>query len=216
MTRPPLTHLLYLHGFRSSPQSVKAQKLSRLMADQYPALHWWCPALPPSPQAAMAQISAGIQDWPRAGMAIMGSSLGGFYAHVLARQMGCPVVLLNPAVHPARDLASQIGEHPAWHDPSQRIHFEAGHIDELRSLENTPHSHTPPCLAVIAQGDEVLDWQEMLGAYGQDRVRLIEGSDHGLTDFDLYLPEILEFLGLHAQAQETPNGMGKSAHVRTI
>ncbi len=149
-------------------------------------------------------------------MAVMGSSLGGFYAHVLARQIGCPVVLLNPAVHPSRDLASHIGEHPAWHDPSQRIHFDAAYIDELWALEHTPQTHNPPCLAVIAKGDEVLDWQEMLGAYGQDRVRLIEGSDHGLTDFDQYLPEILEFLDLLANAEENPNGMGKSAHVRII
>jgi predicted esterase YcpF (UPF0227 family) len=196
MTTAPLTHLLYLHGFRSSPQSVKAQKLAHLVAERYPTLHWWCPALPPSPQAAIAQLLAGTQDWPQAGMAIVGSSLGGFYAHVLGRQIGCPVVLLNPAAHPARDLAKHIGEHPAWHDPSQRIHFDAAYIDELRALENTPHTHTPPCLAVIAQGDEVLDWQEMLAAYGQDRVRLIEGSDHGLSDFDQYLPEILEFLSL--------------------
>jgi len=198
MTRQPLTHLLYLHGFRSSPQSLKAQKLTQLVAGQYPDLHWWCPALPPSPQAAMAQLMTGVQAWPRTGMAIIGSSLGGFYAHVMARQLGCPLVLLNPAVHPARDLAAHIGVHPAWHDPSQRIHFEAGFIEELRALQATPATCTPPCLAVIAQGDEVLDWREMRSAYGHDRVRLLEGSDHGLSDFDLHLPEILEFLGLRA------------------
>lgn len=149
----------------------------------------------------MTQIMAGVQDWPRAGMAIVGSSLGGFYAHVLARQIGCRVVLLNPAVHPARDLAAHIGEHPAWHDPSQRIHFEAAYIDELRALESIPVACTPPCLAVIAKGDEVLDWREMLGAYGQDQVRLLEGSDHGLSDFDLDLPPILKFLGLRTNTR---------------
>ena len=53
-----------------------------------------------------------------------------------------------------------------------------------------------PTLAVIAKGDEVLDWREMQAAYGHDRLRLIEGSDHALSDFDTWLPEILEFLGL--------------------
>ena len=129
-------------------------------------------------------------------MALLGSSLGGFYAHVLARQIGCPVVLLNPAVHPARDLAGYIGEHPAWHEPGQRIHFDAAFIDELRALEATPHQCRPPTLAVIAQGDEVLDWREMLAAYGDDQVRLIEGSDHAISDFDDHLPEILRFLQL--------------------
>jgi len=195
MTLPP-THLLYLHGFRSSPQSFKAQRMARAVAGLSHAPQWWCPQLPPSPAQAIALIERGIADWPHQRMAILGSSLGGFYAAVLARQIGCPVVLLNPAVHPARDLASYIGEHPAWHDPTQRIHFDAGFIDELQALEARPARHKPAMLAVIAKGDEVLDWREMLGAYGQDRVRLVEGSDHAISDFELYLPEILEFLGL--------------------
>ena len=144
----------------------------------------------------MTLIRQGVAPWPTDRMAVVGSSLGGFYAHVLARQMGCPVVLLNPAVHPARDLTGYIGDHPAWHDPGQRIHFDAAFIEELRDLEATPALHQPPMLAVIAKGDEVLDWQEMLGAYGSDRVRLIEGGDHAISDFDTYLPEILAFLRL--------------------
>ena len=195
MTLPP-THLLYLHGFRSSPQSFKAQRMARAVGTLAQPPHWWCPQLPPSPAQAMALIERGMADWPRQRMAIVGSSLGGFYAAVLGRQIGCPVVLLNPAVHPARDLAAYIGEHPAWHDPDQRIHFDAGFIDELQQLETLPARQQPPTLAVIAKGDEVLDWREMLAAYGQDRVRLIEGSDHALSDFDTWLPEILEFLGL--------------------
>lgn len=195
MPLPP-THLLYLHGFRSSPQSFKAQRMASAVAALRPPPHWWCPQLPPSPAQAMALIRQGIADWPVARMAVLGSSLGGFYAHVLARQIGCPVVLLNPAAHPARDLASHIGEHPAWHDPEQRIHFDAGFIDELRALEATPALYQPATLAVIAKGDEVLDWREMRAAYGQDQVRLIEGSDHAIHDFDAHLPDVLAFLRL--------------------
>lgn len=195
MPLPP-THLLYLHGFRSSPQSFKAQCMARAVAALPQAPHWWCPQLPPSPQQAMALIRQGVADWPVARMAVLGSSLGGFYAHVLARQIGCPAVLLNPAVHPARDLASHIGEHPAWHDPAQRVHFDAAFIDELRALEATPVRVPAPTLAVIAKGDVVLDWREMLAAYGQDQVRLHEGGDHALSDFETDLPDILAFLGL--------------------
>lgn len=161
-----------------------------------PAPLWWCPQLLPSPAQAMVLLRRGVADWPRTGMAVVGSSLGGFYAHVLSREIGCPAVLINPAAHPARDLAGLIGEHPAWHDPKERIHFEATHIDELRALETTPALHTSPTLAVVAQGDEVLDWREMVAAYGHDRLRLIAGSDHALSDFDTHLPEILDFLGL--------------------
>ena len=193
---PAPTHLLYLHGFRSSPQSFKAQRMARAVAALQPAPHWCCPQLPPSPAQAMAGLRQTVADWPRTRMAVLGSSLGGFYAHLLASELGCPVVLLNPAVHPARNLAAHIGEHPAWHDTRQRIHFEPGFVDELRALEAAPRPHRPPTLAVIAKGDEVLDWRDMLAAYGHDRVRLLEGSDHALSDFEALLPEVLDFLRL--------------------
>lgn len=149
----------------------------------------------------MDLIRKGVAHWPVDRMAVIGSSLGGFYAQVLARQLGCPTVLLNPAVHPARDLASLIGEHPAWHDPGQRVHFTPRHIEELRVLQATPHRLRAPTLTVVAKGDEVLDWREMLAAYGHDRVRLIEGSDHALSDFEDHLPEVMAFLGLGSPPQ---------------
>ncbi|PUE61647.1 esterase [Limnohabitans sp. 2KL-17] len=197
MTRT--THLLYLHGFRSSPNSAKAQKMAWIVQADHPGVTWWCPQLHASPRQAIDALLAGVSAWPRERMAIMGSSLGGFYAAWLAQQLGCPAVLLNPAVHPARDLAGYIGEHPAWHDPSQKVFFEADYVRELADLESKiqPHQpHTTKKLAVIAKGDEVLDWREMLACHEAGRVRLVEGGDHALSDFDLYLPEILEFLRL--------------------
>jgi uncharacterized protein len=194
----PTTHLLYLHGFRSSPNSVKAKKMAAIVQRQHPGVIWWCPQLPASPREAMALLQAGAADWPLGRTAIVGSSLGGFYAAWLSIAWGCPAVLLNPAVHPARDLSRYIGEHPAWHDPAQKIFFEAAFVQELLELEaQAPRSTSAPrTLAVIAQGDEVLDWREMLARHEGGQVRLIEGGDHALSDFDLYLPEILEFLDL--------------------
>lgn len=197
---PSTTHLLYLHGFRSSPQSVKARKMAGMVQRQHPHVTWWCPQLPASPRQAMALLQAGAASWPLGRTAIVGSSLGGFYAAWLSRAWGCPAVLLNPAVHPARDLAGYMGEHPAWHDPSQKIFFDPEFVQELQELElhsaSSAPNAAPPTLAVIAKGDEVLDWREMLARHEAGQVRLIEGSDHALSDFDLYLPEIFEFLRL--------------------
>lgn len=190
------THLLYLHGFRSSPQSIKARKMAALVAAQYPGVTWWCPQLPASPRQAMDLLLAGLADWPLANTALMGSSLGGFYAAWLARHQGCPAVLINPAVNPARDLAAYIGEHPAWHDPAQSVFFEAAYVQELLDLQAQSQANPANTLTLIAKGDEVLDWREMLTAHQSGRVRLIEGSDHALSDFDDHLPEILEFLQL--------------------
>jgi predicted esterase YcpF (UPF0227 family) len=197
---PALTHLLYLHGFRSSPQSMKARQMASLVAERWPELHWWCPQLPPSPRQAALLIDEGTRSWPAATMAVIGSSLGGFYATWLAQRRDCRAVLINPAVDPARDLARHIGEQSSWHDPAERFFFEPHFVEELRALEAGALRHAERLMAVIATGDEVLDWQEMRARYASARVQIVEGSDHALSDFDAHLPAILGFLGL------TPEG----------
>ncbi len=192
----PTTHLLYLHGFRSSPQSAKARQVAAWMQSRHPGGHWWCPQLPPSPKEAMQMVADGIAGWPRAAMAVMGSSLGGFYATHVAETCGCRAVLLNPAVNPARDLAKYIGEQTAWHNPQERFFFEPRFVDELQALSHGPVARPENYFAVIAKGDEVLDWREMAGRYPGARMRLLEGGDHAISNFESHLPEVMDFLGL--------------------
>ena len=49
---------------------------------------------------------------------------------------------------------------------------------------------------VAAQGDEVLDWREMVARHPSARRKLLAGSDHALSDFDDHIDEVLEFLDL--------------------
>jgi hypothetical protein len=193
---PAITHLLYLHGFRSSPASAKATLMAQAVAQRHPQVVWCCPQLPPSPRQAMSDVAAQVADWPRERMAVVGSSLGGFYASWVARQTGCKSVLLNPAVFPARDLARHIGAQTQWHQSDQAFYFEAAFVDELQQLA-TEGSHVPgPEMALIAQGDEVLDWREMRDRYPQAQQTILPGNDHAISDFALYLEAVLEFLDL--------------------
>ena len=137
-----------------------------------------------------------VAAWPAAQTAVIGSSLGGFYATVVAARLGGPAVLLNPAVHPARDLEKYIGEQTNWHDPAERFFFRPEFVDELRALAPAALTRSQRYFAVIAQGDEVLDWREMSARCAGARIRLLEGGDHALSDFDAHLPEIVDFLGL--------------------
>jgi predicted esterase YcpF (UPF0227 family) len=192
-----ISHLLYLHGFRSSPQSTKARKVADWVARERPDLHWWCPALAPSPQRAIDDVMQRVAGWPREGMAVIGSSLGGFYATVVAERVGCAAVLLNPAVEPARDLAPCVGETSAWHS-EDRFLFRPEFIDELRLLRPQQITRPERYLAIIAKGDEVLDWREMTQRYAGCQLTLLEGGDHALSDFDAHWPEVVRFLGLGA------------------
>jgi predicted esterase YcpF (UPF0227 family) len=199
--------LLYLHGFRSSPASFKARRLHAWLQAERPDVDWQCPQLPPSPAAAWDLIRDTVKDWPLQEMAVAGSSLGGFYATVLAEATGCPALLLNPAVDPARDLAAYIGDQTQYHHPEEHFYFEPRYVDELRTL--TPPAITRPerYAAVIAKGDELLDWREMTARYAGARLRLLDGSDHALSDFDAHLPWVVRQLGL---APGSTAAMGQS------
>lgn len=191
----PTTHLLYLHGFRSSPQSAKARVVAQQMASRFPKVRFWAPQLPPSPRDAIDLVMKGIADWPRESMAVIGSSLGGFYATYVAAMTCCRVVLLNPAVHPARDLRRHIGEQTSWHDPSERFYFRAEYIQQLRMLEIGPLSRPERTFAIVAKGDEVLDWREMSARYHGSRIKLLEGGDHALSDFaQAHLDDVMAFI----------------------
>ncbi|WP_280154508.1 YqiA/YcfP family alpha/beta fold hydrolase [Piscinibacter sp. XHJ-5] len=191
-----ITHLLYLHGFRSSPQSTKARQMQAWVRAHRPDIHWWCPQLAPSPGEALRTMLDGVAHWPHERMAVIGSSLGGFYATIVAERTGCRAVLLNPAVEPARDLAAYIGEITSWHG-DERFFFRPEFVDALREMRPAEVTRPERYLAIIAKGDEVLDWREMATRYAGCRIKLLEGGDHALADFaDAHLADVVDFLGL--------------------
>ncbi|SSW71762.1 hypothetical protein AVE30378_04716 [Achromobacter veterisilvae] len=189
--------ILYLHGFRSSPTSLKARMMADAMASRELSAAWACPQLPASPREAV-DLAMGIArrqldgaDSPRA-LTVIGSSLGGFYATWLAEQLGCKAVLLNPAVEAARDLATQVGEHRMYHSDAP-FAFLPGYVDELAAIHVPRITQPDRYFLVAATGDEVLDWREMRDRYAGCRQRIVQGSDHGLSDFARWMPEVLEF-----------------------
>lgn len=187
--------ILYLHGFRSSPLSFKAQ----LLAERMRALGWagdyLCPQLPASPNAAVAQALELARSCPVAELSIVGSSLGGYYATWLAEQLGCRAVLLNPAVAPPRDLEPYVGVTTTFHTDAP-FEFKRSYIAELESLQIAPISRPERYFLIAATGDEVLDWREMVAHYPGARHRVIDGGDHGLSDFACYADEVLAFCGV--------------------
>jgi len=198
--------LLYLHGFRSSPQSAKArvtaQRVQRINQQRTesgePEVRWLCPQLPPSPREAMALCREWIGDTPGEDLRLIGSSLGGFYATHLAHTFGARAALLNPAVDPARDLRGQIGTLAAWHDPALQFRFTAAHVEELHMLEvgdlRKPVPNPQHYFVIIAQGDEVLDWREMAARYRGAQCEVLPGGDHALSDYaDRHLDPVLRW-----------------------
>jgi len=189
--------ILYLHGFRSSPKSMKA----RLMAERMAALglseQFICPQLPASPNEAMQLAFSLIDGVPAEQLTIVGSSLGGYYATYMAERLGCRAVLLNPAIVPQLDLNKHVGVTTQYHS-DEPFEFKHEHIEELHALAVERITRPERYFLIAATGDEVLDYRDMLVHYAGARQHLIQGSDHAISEFADYLAPVLAFCGIEA------------------
>jgi uncharacterized protein len=185
--------LIYIHGFNSSPASGKAQLVKAKLAAMGRGAEFLAPALPHSPAEAAALLD-GLARRHR-GAAVVGSSLGGYYATWLAEKHGLRAALLNPAVRPYDLLSAHLGVQQNLYT-GERYQFTERHVEELRALEVaaiTPERY----LLVVATGDEVLDYRSAIARYRGARQVVIEGGDHGLSDFALHVDAVIEFCGAH-------------------
>jgi len=187
--------ILYLHGFRSSPLSFKTSLLAARMQALGRGNEYICPQLPASPRAAIEMALAIAQTVPPAELTLIGSSLGGYYATWLAEKLACRAVLLNPAVHAARDLATQVGVKTQYHS-NEAFEFKREYIDELAALAVPVITQPQRYFLIAATGDELLDWREMVAQFADAKQRVIQGSDHGIADFAEYADEVLAFCGV--------------------
>jgi len=188
--------IVYLHGFRSSPLSFKARLIGERMRTLGQADQYICPQLSERPSDAMARALELTQQASAAQLTLIGSSLGGFYAIWLAERLGCRAVLLNPALRAHEKLRRHVGTQTAYHDETSSFEFRATYLEELRALHVETISRPERYFLVAAKGDEVLDWREMVAALPGARHKVIEGSDHGLSDFAGMLDEVLAFAGV--------------------
>lgn len=198
-----MTTLVYLHGFRSSPASVKARELASAVAalpgTVRPALH--VPMQDTAPAANVASLAGWIErnvGAPRETLTIVGSSLGGFYATHLAERFGARAVVVNPAIRPYHDLRPYVGMQTNLYTGEAFVVTEA-HFDELRALAVRRITRPERYFLLAQSADEVLDYREAVGFYGGAFQYLESGGDHAFAGFGAQLPAILRFAGVAAR-----------------
>ncbi|MCC7115542.1 MAG: esterase [Burkholderiales bacterium] len=188
--------VVYLHGFRSSPRSVKAQATQRYV-DAMPAADrpvLLVPDLGDRPAAAIAKVLALVaanRD-PGAPLAFIGSSLGGYYATVLAERLDARAVLVNPTTRPYDDLDAWRGVQTNLYT-GERFVVTDGHFAELRALAVPRITRPERYFLLVETGDEVLDWR-LASAYYAGAWQFVRGGgDHALQCYEAQLPTILRF-----------------------
>ena len=191
-----MSNVLYLHGFLSSPQSVKAQSTVQWFAEHHPDVVVHTPALSNYPSKVFGQLEGYINSHPellQGGLKVIGSSMGGYLATYLVERFGGKAVLINPAVKPYELLIDYLGEHV---NPYTNEVFElvAEDMDVLKALD-TEVLNTPDAYHVMLQtGDETLDYRQAQAKYEAGTLVIEQGGDHSFINYPNHLPAIARFL----------------------
>jgi predicted esterase YcpF (UPF0227 family) len=190
--------ILYIHGFLSSPRSFKARLIAARLAELGLPHAFACPRLHGDPAEIVATIARAVRAAPEE-PALIGSSLGGFYATHVAERFGLKTVLLNPAVRPYDLLHDYLGVQRNLYT-GEEIVVEARHLDELQALEVETLCDPSRYFLIATSGDEVLDYRQAVDKYRGARQLVIEGGDHSLDSLPTYLDDVLRFCGVAVPA----------------
>jgi predicted esterase YcpF (UPF0227 family) len=198
--------IVYLHGFNSSPQSVKGRVIAQAAAQlpDPPLFHF--PRLADRPAQAIRDVCAWVDlnANPAANvasgrdLAFIGSSLGGYYATWLAEKYDARAILINPAIRPYDDLRAFAGRQRNLHT-GEEYDVTPAHFDELAALAIARVTQPDRYFLLVRTGDELLDWRRAAAFYAGGYQYVAGGGDHGWEDFDDEVGSVLRFAGCVAE-----------------
>jgi predicted esterase YcpF (UPF0227 family) len=187
--------LIYIHGFNSSPASHKANLLRVRLATLGREALFSSPALPDLPSAAVELLQSEVSLYPASVVTLVGSSLGGYYATWLAEKFGVRAVLVNPAIAPHVGLRAYLGRQQNLYTGATYTLTEQ-HLRELEALNVGSLTRLERYYVMVTTGDEVLDYRDAVRRYAGAKQLVIQGSDHGFSEFADHLDSVLQFAGI--------------------
>jgi uncharacterized protein len=201
-----MTHVLYLHGFGSGPKTAKGTALGRRLADitrsyaipDLEAGDFFSLTMDRICERAAAAVAALPDDG--APVLVIGSSLGGYTAALLAAQGRIPrvdaVLLIAPAFGFSELWAERLGAEgiAAWRRAGHRLFFHhasereqplgVGFLESVEKLPGFPLAPEIPVAIVHGRRDDTVDWR-MSRRYADQEAdiefHLVDG-DHRLTE----------------------------------
>ncbi|EWH12249.1 hypothetical protein DS2_00970 [Catenovulum agarivorans DS-2] len=188
--------IVYLHGFLSSPKSVKAQQTVAYCQQYYPdSIEIVAPQLANTPEQVAIQLAKILREQDIIGF--IGSSLGGYLASYCAAKTALPAVLINPAAYPYQLLSDYLGEHQHPYTNEKFV------IDEqfnaaLRQFDVTTQELQALKISVWLQTeDETLNYKEAEEKYKHNELNIQAGGSHAFDNYLECLPTMLQYLFNH-------------------
>jgi predicted esterase YcpF (UPF0227 family) len=164
------------------------------------------PELHHRPSIAVEQAAAACAPYRSEDLTVVGSSLGGFYATVLAERLGSRAALLNPAVHPHRHFGRYLGHQENLYT-GEEFELTVEHVGELMAMDPPAITRPERYWLIVETGDEVLDYREAVACYAGACQTVVRGGDHALSSFPEHVPDLVAW----AAGEGDPPGPGSGA-----
>lgn len=187
-----MSSLIYIHGFLSSPQSLKARQTQEWLAANHPEIAYYCPQLTPYPEKTRQQLESFVESLLPQPIYLMGSSLGGFWATWLVEKYNLRAILINPSVKPYDFMPHYLGQSIKNYYVDEVYCLSQQHIDEIKTADVEP-SRKSNYWVLLQTGDETLDYRQALQKYAGCKQTVEEGGNHSFQGFENYLQPALDF-----------------------
>jgi len=192
--------VIYLHGFGSVGKTDKSESLRKMVMQRGDS--FFAPDLPFDPIEAKKivtdQISKSWSNYDQ--IVLVGTSLGGFLAHVIGEEFDIPYVVVNPAINPSEkfgllleDIKSGAVEPPRNYKTKAMIDVNEQAVAEFSKLEKAWDKATARLVHLfIAEDDDVLDPVEAQTFYKFSAVRMIYRD--GGHRFESHWREVVDYV----------------------
>jgi hypothetical protein len=99
---------------------------------------------------------------------------------------------VNPAITPHEGLRTYLGQQKNLYT-DEEYEFTEEHLAQLKALYISRPKRMDRYLLIHTTGDELLDWRVAVQRYHGCWQIVVDGSDHGFSEFCDYIDSVLEF-----------------------
>lgn len=184
---------IYVHGFNSSPQSMKARVFVEYLQGKGLGDQVMVPELSHWPAEAMEQLRALVEQNQQRSIILLGSSLGGYYSTWLTEHYDhVRTVLINPSVRPFELLPQYLGPNVNLYS-GEEYELTQEHLAQLLAI-NCQEIERPDAYLLLTQtADETLDYREAVEKFSASPQFVQPGGSHGFEQFENLIPAIMAF-----------------------
>jgi hypothetical protein len=191
-----MAKIIYLHGFASSANSTKALQLKKHILENYSKTEIIIPDIENNIVDAVQQIDKLIEEFSPS--ALIGSSLGGFYATYFSEQYNLKCVGINPAVIPPAEMSEYLGENKNY-STGEKFLINQEQLDLLdRMGREIKVIKCPRNFMILLQShDEKLDYRVATNFYRGAVLDVTFGGNHSFENLETHFSKIKIFLDMH-------------------